>query len=179
MADNQRTADSRCRTTGMKIMTNRYCLACQYPLRSLASDSPACPECGRAFDPDDPTTYAQSPRGWLHIAGRWLRRSALLGVVMAIVTTGYAVAYSALVKSDDPGSLISNPHSPANSAMLPKYKMGGRAAYVIFAPVHWVDRQHIRPQKWYGGCAVPWNTPKLGTLDEILLWPGRDHFPSF
>jgi len=31
------------------------CLHCNYPLDAI--DSTTCPECGRAFDPDDPSTF--------------------------------------------------------------------------------------------------------------------------
>ncbi len=34
----------------------RLCLGCGYPL--AASFHPQCPECGREYDPRDPTTYA-------------------------------------------------------------------------------------------------------------------------
>ena len=36
-----------------------YCLACRYVLDGL--DASRCPECGRGFDPDDPTTFADRP----------------------------------------------------------------------------------------------------------------------
>ena len=32
-----------------------HCLDCDYSLHNLSENR--CPECGRAFDPDDPTTY--------------------------------------------------------------------------------------------------------------------------
>ncbi len=32
-----------------------YCLDCDYPLDQLSSDR--CPECGREFNPDDPSTF--------------------------------------------------------------------------------------------------------------------------
>ena len=32
-----------------------YCLTCGYRLDTVA-DPPRCPECGREFEPDDPTT---------------------------------------------------------------------------------------------------------------------------
>lgn len=36
----------------------RHCIDCSYDLRALTE--PRCPECGRAFDPDDPATYRTS-----------------------------------------------------------------------------------------------------------------------
>lgn len=39
---------------------HRYCRACEYILDGLASVR--CPECGHAFDPDNPRTYATRPR---------------------------------------------------------------------------------------------------------------------
>ena len=46
---------------------DRFCLGCEYPIHTTLG--PACPECGRSFDPADPSTYATSlgrmPRlGW-------------------------------------------------------------------------------------------------------------------
>jgi hypothetical protein len=37
------------------MLVNAFCLECSYSLRGLAENR--CPECGRAFDPDDPGTY--------------------------------------------------------------------------------------------------------------------------
>jgi len=39
----------------------RYCLGCSYVLDGLPENR--CPECGRPFEPDDPTTFSMSPRG--------------------------------------------------------------------------------------------------------------------
>lgn len=39
-----------------------FCLGCRYPLRGLTGG--VCPECGRAFDPKDATTYAPTARRW-------------------------------------------------------------------------------------------------------------------
>jgi hypothetical protein len=36
----------------------RLCINCGYDLQALPE--PRCPECGRGFDPDDPTTYRTS-----------------------------------------------------------------------------------------------------------------------
>ncbi len=56
----------------------RYCLGCGYPLFGLPE--PRCPECGRAFDPLDPSTFALSPKQpW--ITSLWRTRIAKTGVV--------------------------------------------------------------------------------------------------
>jgi hypothetical protein len=39
----------------------KRCIGCDYPLDHI--DSSACPECGRAFDADDPATYHDDRRG--------------------------------------------------------------------------------------------------------------------
>ena len=38
------------------------CHDCRYDLRQL--DSRTCPECGRAFDPDDPHSWRDEARGF-------------------------------------------------------------------------------------------------------------------
>ena len=37
----------------------RYCLRCYYDLRGLPECR--CPECGKTFDSQDPTTYSKTP----------------------------------------------------------------------------------------------------------------------
>lgn len=37
-----------------------YCLGCGYSLAGL--ETPACPECGRSFNPADPKSFSASPR---------------------------------------------------------------------------------------------------------------------
>lgn len=39
-----------------------FCMDCSYPLRGLANHE--CPECGRAFDPKDPSTYSPTASRW-------------------------------------------------------------------------------------------------------------------
>lgn len=50
-----------------------YCLNCHYSLVGL--DSARCPECGREFDPGNPTTFAESL-----VQGRELLRRVLIGI---------------------------------------------------------------------------------------------------
>jgi hypothetical protein len=63
------------------IAPTRFCLDCRYVLNALPEDR--CPECGRPFDPQVPSTYATSPRRFdarpllpivpvLLLLGQWL-----------------------------------------------------------------------------------------------------------
>lgn len=61
----------------------RFCRTCSYDLRHLTEHR--CPECGNAFDPEDPRTFRARPRQrvwWL------LGRLALLGIIVATMTGG-------------------------------------------------------------------------------------------
>lgn len=49
------------------------CITCGYLLRDLPKN--ACPECGRAFDPADPMSYAPSRRS--RSIRRWTKRAAI------------------------------------------------------------------------------------------------------
>ena len=72
-----------------------HCLGCDYSLRGLPE--PVCPECGRAFDPDDPSTYRRGPRipKWRRWAGppkTWhilLAIASTLGLIQAYSEPGY------------------------------------------------------------------------------------------
>jgi len=87
--DDAFAADDALPDTGMPH--DGYCIDCQYSLRGLTSN--ACPECGRPFNPDNPTSYlrtAEEPerrriRRILAYAGR-----IALIVVFAIVARAAA-----------------------------------------------------------------------------------------
>jgi rRNA maturation protein Nop10 len=57
------------------------CLGCGYMLRGLPE--PVCPECGRSFDPADPTTYDPNPPGSRR--RRWVRRGIVAGVIVLLL----------------------------------------------------------------------------------------------
>ncbi len=84
------TEPKRCRgvTTGPKRCQGptagpKRCRGCGYILEHLPE--PRCPECGRAFDPDDPRTYVRGvQRGWLSGVGH------TLAAVVLIVAAGTA-----------------------------------------------------------------------------------------
>jgi hypothetical protein len=50
----QRTQRAQ-RNDQVQCEVTMLCKSCHYPLKQLAE--PRCPECGRAFDPHDPTTF--------------------------------------------------------------------------------------------------------------------------
>lgn len=63
-----------------------YCRDCRYPLRDL--DVHRCPECGSAFDPNDPDTFDRSLPN-----SRWLIGLAVIGGILLLVITARMVNY--------------------------------------------------------------------------------------
>ncbi|UCF34575.1 MAG: hypothetical protein JSV78_04585 [Phycisphaerales bacterium] len=57
------------------------CLGCGYMLRDLPE--PVCPECGRSFDPADPTTYDPNPPGSRR--RRWIKRGVVAAVIVLLL----------------------------------------------------------------------------------------------
>jgi len=73
------------------------CLTCSYILKGLAEHR--CPECGRAFDPGDATTYVTAMR-----CGRTLlAQSVLLGVAMIAPLLLAVLADMGIVNFPNPG----------------------------------------------------------------------------
>jgi len=73
---------------GMSVRTGstRFCLECGYPLAGLPSR--VCPECGRAFDRDDSSTYDTAQfRHWqlVAIGGRIMAWLALMGGALLVI----------------------------------------------------------------------------------------------
>ncbi|MAE65708.1 MAG: hypothetical protein CMJ18_15675 [Phycisphaeraceae bacterium] len=67
-----------------------YCRRCWYPLGEISTRE--CPECGRAFDPEDPGTWRRRSRGqwWLATVGRPVAIALLLVGLIAALWTGFA-----------------------------------------------------------------------------------------
>ena len=79
----------------------RYCKGCQYTLRDL--NSRACPECGRAYDPDNPRTTSAHPAGvtrrgfavFAHFLTWFLLGITLLSIVLSVLYHDPLVAFLA------------------------------------------------------------------------------------
>lgn len=57
-----------------------YCLGCSHPLKFVTE--PACPECGRGFDPSDPRTFGESPFPMRRAVARLAKALIVVGVLM-------------------------------------------------------------------------------------------------
>ena len=61
-----------------------YCKTCGYDLRGLPQ--PRCPECGNAFDPQNPKTFSRRPpRSWIW---RWSKRALVVLLVLIVLLGG-------------------------------------------------------------------------------------------
>lgn len=71
------------------------CLTCGYPLERLDADARRCPECGRSFDLDDPSTFAAPlpvrPSGGRAMAGMLIVAASAVGLPFSCMLAGEAV----------------------------------------------------------------------------------------
>lgn len=60
------------------------CLSCKYDLSNLSSGGGhRCPECGRAFDPNDPATFGpREPSPWLVFFVAFATFLAIFGLIL-------------------------------------------------------------------------------------------------
>ncbi len=73
-----------------KLPSEAACVSCGYRLRGLSSF--VCPECGQAFDPSDPRTFAEDWRLRVH---RWLKPPSPLHLLaVSTITIGGVYALS-------------------------------------------------------------------------------------
>ena len=63
------------------VMQTARCAGCGYMLRGL--DGRFCPECGRAFDPDDNTTFLSGPARSVY--RKWIARGIVTLVLLAVI----------------------------------------------------------------------------------------------
>ncbi len=75
----------------------RYCLGCSYPLDWLSENR--CPECGRPFQPENPETFARSPRKhWIAALlssrqGRIATASVIVVLLVVLIECGLDTGY--------------------------------------------------------------------------------------
>jgi hypothetical protein len=68
---------------------------------------------------------------------------ATIGVLLLLLAL-YVGSYFALVKTSV-SPLVSVNGVP--TPYVPRYRFGGPPVYIIYAPIHWVDRR-MRPDYW-------------------------------
>jgi len=78
-------------TTSDPLPLTARCLGCDYLLRGLPE--PMCPECGRPFDPGDPSTYDARPLGW-----RRRRRVRRIVAVTGVIVLAFLTAPRGVMK---------------------------------------------------------------------------------
>lgn len=103
----------------------KHCLGCSYRLDGLPENR--CPECGRPFDPDDPTTYREA-----RPALRLRMTPTLLGWLGVAL---YVVSFLVL------GSLGSNVKSRFWMTFQAVEIVAGVVLAVVVVAWGWVDRQ--------------------------------------
>lgn len=96
--------------TGSSTLVCMHCLACRYALTGLSV--PRCPECGRAFDPRDPSTYAVDET---QRRPRWPAVLAIAGLAWPVLVHGWL--YATLVA----GRLVLGRWPSPSGADDPKY----------------------------------------------------------
>ena len=69
------------------------CLTCGYILRGLSTNT--CPECGRSFDPNDPTTFDSLPK-----LRRRKRRTGLAIALLLLLLCGYGLAPRGILRAN-------------------------------------------------------------------------------
>jgi hypothetical protein len=77
----------------LTVQPQRFCLHCRHSLRGISSRH--CPECGRAFDPNNPRTTLPHPHGsfWIDLAPVARFATIAIGVITAIALVASAIGY--------------------------------------------------------------------------------------
>lgn len=107
------------------------CLSCDYELANLTEHR--CPECGRAFDPDDPATF-ESPLARRRHVKALLIPSAICAAASLPISFGYAWIADA--------NSSSHVHVPVGLTTLVNWPM---AFGVLFIPYTFLIRRTKKP----------------------------------
>ena len=98
-----------------------------------------CPECGREFDPGDPSSYRLRP----YLISR--RTKWIVAILVALIA--YAGSYLALVKVGKSTSPNRQTHPIQFLYFGPTYRLDGPLWEVVFEPAYYIDK-HLRPDRW-------------------------------
>jgi hypothetical protein len=165
-----------------RISSNAVCLGCGYPLRGLSQA--VCPECGRAFDPEDPKSFRD--RG---VRPRWPSFADAPPNWQLIVLAGLTLMY--LYWSSQPGGLSAAlsfgaclvvPFGLAILATLAIDFVGRVLAVRASRRRAALDRVRPRRKGWWRWAVLPVCLAMVVSAAE-LSWPLRVRFhlskPSF
>ena len=170
---NTRKLSSSCTT--LKALDDAHCLGCNYPLRGLPEH--VCPECGRAFNPSDPSTYRQGP--WRPYWRRWVGPPRRLHIVGLVGVT--ALAIIDLSAPGLPGGLIA---ACGLEALAAAFVAAAVANYLIrvIATFHDRARGEQDGEKPQRGRAWRWAVAPVcvALLLSVLAfnWPLRARFAA-
>jgi hypothetical protein len=98
-----------------------------------------CPECGREFDPDDPSSYRRRPY-LISRRTKWI-------TAIVLVLFAYAGTYLAMVEVGKTTSPNRRTHPTQFLYFDPTYRVDDRLWEVVFAPAYYADK-HLRRERW-------------------------------
>ncbi len=152
-----------------------YCRGCDYALVGLVASQ--CPECGRAFDPDDARTFTRTPR-----RRRWLRRIGVVAAIAAIVfvLAPRRIAYAELkiTCTRCRTEYVGQRWEPQPATWLP-IRYPGYTDVVSAWPTTWSStqpacRHHLRAALKLKGGASGWSAAgpgRIPTINGIPAYP--------
>lgn len=132
------------------------CLRCEYLLRGLAE--PRCPECGEAFDPQDPSTYGprQPGRRTLPLHQRHPHGPPIYSW-LPLVVIAYAVLLGATEICSEPFAAITSSGIAATLFVCTVYYLESLAAAVarriVMSPKERHDLLRVPWWRWFVGPA--------------------------
>jgi hypothetical protein len=135
-----------------------FCRQCGYALRGL--ESHRCPECGREFDPEKPSSMSRNRKRF------WAFRGIVLGLLTLSLIVSYAILYLKTVTAAPsiytPPVLFSGSQRlryppPAQPPLMPTTRYPKSESYSydnvwvqrLFRPANLIDRR-LRPRVWTG-----------------------------
>lgn len=139
-----------------------HCLTCSYDLTSLGTG--ICPECGRAFDRDDSSTFDTRTR-----TQRLLIRIAL-SLAISALCVGTMVAGVSIASGLE--------FSSFHAAVLAHVSVGAACALVTAISAAWIRSWIARAILLVGGVISMWPTLLLGLDRGYRVWQAQPDPPD-